>query len=220
MVPVREQAVLEREEIVKVLEASTTSPGGVRWVFALAMGARQSEVLGLTWDHVDLEGGSVDLTRQLQRHNGRWALVDVKSEKGRRRLPLPAELVPLLREHRQLQLETRLALGAAWKGSDLGELVFPTALGRPVHRSVDRKAWVALLEAAGVRRVRVHDARHTAATVMLEEGVDLRVVQEWLGHSSYQLTAGTYQHVTARLERDAASRVGAALWPASAAPRA
>lgn len=211
-VPHKEMAALSGGEVPAVLAAAAASVNGARWLFALAMGARQGEVLGLTWDRLDLDAGVVDLALQLQRTGREWHLVDVKSAAGRRRLPLPAELVPILREHRRLQLERRIALGSAWVGSTLGELVFPTALGAPVHRSVDRKQWLAVLDAAGVRRVRVHDARHTAATLMLEAGIDVKVVAAWLGHSQVAMSH-QYQHVTARLEQDASARIGAALWP-------
>lgn len=213
-VPHREMAALERPEVLKVLDAAAADPRGARWLFGLAMGARSGEVLGLTWDRLDLDAGTVTLTRQLQRAGGAWALVDVKSAKGRRVLPLPDGLLPVLRAHRAGQLQQRLAMGERWVGSDLGELVFPTATGQPMHRSVDRKGWLRVLDAAKVRRVRVHDGRHTAATLMLEQGVPLKVVSGWLGHASTQLTSQVYMHVTADLERDAAARVGAALWPA------
>jgi integrase len=121
----------------------------------------------------------------------------------------------VLREHRAAQVAHRLAMGPAWVGSPLGELVFSTATGQPMHRSVDRKAWLRILEAAKVPVVRVHDARHTAATLLLEAGVDTKVAAAILGHANPQLTRSVYQHVTAKLEQDAASRIGAALWGVS-----
>jgi integrase len=214
-VPHREMRALQGAEVAQVVAAAAQAPGGARWLFALAMGARSGEVLGLTWDRVDLDAGVVNLSRQLQRAGGAWALVDVKSEAGRRRLQMPAQLVDVLREHRAQQVAHRLAMGPAWVGSPLGELVFPTVSGQPMHRSVDRKAWLRILRAAKVPAVRVHDARHTAATLLLEAGVDTKVAAAILGHANPQLTRSVYQHVTAKLEADAASRIGAALWGVS-----
>lgn len=154
------------------------------------------------------------------RRGGGLLLEPPKSKSSCRLITLPERLVDELRAQRQAQLEERVAAGPLWVGSgltypDTGEpvdLVFTQPNGRPVDSRRDWDAWKDLLAAAGVRGVRVHDARHTAATLLLELGVDERVVMEILGHASIQLTRNTYQQVTVRLERDAAARMGQALW--------
>jgi integrase len=87
-----------------------------------------------------------------------------------------------------------------------------TEFGRPIDPSSDYAAWKALLQSAGVRDARLHDARHTAATLMLTMGVPARVAMQVLGHSQISLTLGTYSHVVPELAEDAADRVGSALW--------
>jgi integrase len=134
----------------------------------------------------------------------------VKPGRGQARLvlALPPELVGQLRAHRRRQNAERLALGEAWRDWDL---VFCSPLGAPIDPHDDWKEWRTLLATAGVREARVHDARHTAGTLLLEQGIDIRVVQQILGHSQLSQTQ-RYTHVTAALTKDAADRMDKALW--------
>lgn len=153
-----------------------------------------------------------------------------KSRKSRRAVPLPPQIVGMLREHRQRQRELYLALGArpGWETVPAGarrpvvvDLVFATPYGRPIEPRADSEAWHALLEQAGVGRAKLHDARHTAATVMLELGVEPKMVSEILGHSSTYFTQDTYQHWVPSLATAATTAMGDALLgerPASAGP--
>ena len=84
--------------------------------------------------------------------------------------------------------------------------------GRPLDPRADHRAWRGLLADAKVRPARLHDARHTAATLLLQQGVPARVAMQILGHSQITLTLGTYSHVVPELAQDAAERMGAALW--------
>jgi integrase len=114
-----------------------------------------------------------------------------------------------LRAHRAAQLEERIAAGPLWHDDDL---IFAQPNGRPIERKSDGRAWKALLREASVREVRLHDGRHTAATLLLSEGVHPRVVMEVLGHAQMRTTTDTYSHVMPALGRDAAERRGSALW--------
>lgn len=128
--------------------------------------------------------------------------------KSRRVITLPAELVTALRRHRALQNEERLAAGSAWEDWDL---VFCQPNGRPIDPRADWAEWGELLQRAGVRQMRLHDGRHTAATLLLEQGVHVRAIQRILGHSDVRTTEA-YTHVGDQMTRDAARRMGAALW--------
>jgi site-specific recombinase XerD len=123
-------------------------------------------------------------------------------------LALPKPLIAQLRAHRSRQHAHRLAASAPWEDWDL---VFCSPTGQPLDPRDDWEDWRALLTAAGVRETRVHDARHTAATLLLEQGIDIRVVQQILGHSQLSQTQ-RYSHVTAKLTRHAADQMGKALW--------
>jgi site-specific recombinase XerD len=101
-----------------------------------------------------------------------------------------------------------MAAGEKWTDHDL---VFATLTGSPLARDDDWREWKAVLRAAGVRDARLHDARHTAATLLLEQGVHIRVVQEILGHARVTTTE-RYTHVASPQVRDATERMGTALW--------
>jgi len=128
--------------------------------------------------------------------------------KGKLTLQCPRPVLDLLKEHRKRQAAERLKAGNAWKDHDL---VFATRHGGPIERTEDWRAWKAILGQAGVRDARVHDARHTAATLLIEQGVHIRVVQEVLGHTRVTTTE-RYTHVATLQMRDASERMSEALW--------
>jgi integrase len=213
---------------------------GARYVVALALGLRQGEALGLSWDNVDLEEGVVTIAASNavrtgrhgcgpRRADGAWPCgrrfakhcsnperiagiyrKDTKTRAGERTIALPAPLIDELRTHRRAQLAERMA-HPAWVGWHVN-LVFAQPSGRPIWPSHDNRIWHALLDAAGVPTARLHDARHTAATVLLELGVDLKVVSVMLGHANPGITQQIYQGVTAEMSQLAADEMAGALW--------
>ena len=122
---------------------------------------------------------------------------------------LPAALREALKAHRATQVQERLVAGPLWQDNDL---VFAQTNGRPIDPRRDWGDWKALLTAAGVRDARLHDARHTAATLLLSQGVPARVAVQVLGRSQISLTLGTYSHVVPDLATEAAERIDQALW--------
>lgn len=201
---------LTAPEAKALLQAARDMPNAARWSVALALGLRQGEALGLLWDAVDLDAGTLTVRRALQRQAGKGlVLVEPKSRAGRRTIKLPDALRDALRSHRTWQVERRLAAGNLWE--DAG-YVFCQPNGRPIDARRDWLAWKALLRSAGVRDARLHDARHTAATLLLQQGVPARVAMQVLGHSQISLTLGTYSHVVPELAQEAADRMGDALW--------
>ena len=215
-----------------ILSAAKARRNAARWSVALALGLRQGEALGLMWKDIDLEAGSLTVRRALQRRPyqhgcdaapcgrkraaecpqrsaGGLVMVEPKSLAGRRTIALPAPLIAGLRAHRTAQLAERLLAGSMWQ--DRG-LVFASECGAPIDASTDWARWKELLAAAGVRDARLHDARHTAATLLLTQKVPARVVMAILGHSQISLTLGTYSHVAPELAHEAAERMASALW--------
>jgi integrase len=201
---------LSAEEAKRVLATARAHRNSARWTVALAVGLRQSEALGLRWADVDLDKGTLTVRRGLHRA-ARQGLVyaEPKADRSRRTPALPQQLVAALRVHRVAQREERSTAGPLWEDNDL---VFAQPNGRPIERKSDWHAWKRLLAEAGVREVRLHDGRHTAATLLLSEGVHPRVVMEVLGHAQMRTTTDTYSHVMPALGKDAADRMGRALW--------
>ena len=205
---------LTADEARRILAAAEGGRNAARWSVALAIGLRQGEALGLRWVDVDLEAGTLAVRQALQRLRGQKIdFVPPKSRAGRRTVLLPVELVEALRAHRAAQEAERVTADDRWEESGL---VFAQANGKPLDPSADRRAWKALLVRAGVRPARLHDARHTAATLLLQQGVPARVAMQVLGHSQVSLTLNTYSHVTRELDAAAAVAAGAVLRSATA----
>jgi integrase len=181
-----------------------------RWVIALALGLRQGEVLGLYWEDVDLDRATLRVRAQLQRDPdcGELIRVDTKTARSRRTLPIPVSVLATLQEHRKRQSAEQSAADS-WSDP---RWVFATRLGTPIHPRNDYRSFREIIRQTGLRVVRVHDLRHTAASVLLAEGVPPRVVMEILGHSQISVTLNTYAHVAPDIARDAAQRVEGALW--------
>ncbi len=218
------------DEVKKLIAEAENGRNSVRWVIALALGLRQGEALGLQWSDVDLEKGAIVVRRALQRprwrhgcggacgrkqggHCGnrqpaRATTAETKSRAGRRVIGLPDELVRLLREHRKRQDEERELAANLWQE---GGWVFTTPTGEPLNPRTDYTEWKRLLKRAGLRDGRLHDARHTAATVLLLLGVPSRAVIGIMGWSDGSM-AMRYQHITAEIRKDIAKRVGGLLW--------
>jgi integrase len=189
------------EEASKLLVAARGDRLEALYTVAMAVGLRPGEALGLSWEDVDLDAGLLRVRHALRRQDGRLVLVEPKTQRSKRTIALPVVCVKTLREHRHRQLEERLAAGERW--NDHG-LVFTTSIGTPLDERNVTRFFDRLQERAGVPRHRFYDTRHTAASLLLGQGVSARVVMEVLGHASYQLTMDTYTHVMPILMRDAA----------------
>jgi integrase len=175
---------------------------------ALALGLRQGEALGLRWDDIDFNAGTVRVSHQLQRIDGRLTLVPPKTEKSRRTLVMPSMIAEQLREHEKRQVAEKLWAGSNWQENGL---VFANRVGQPTQARRVIEQFHQALAHAGLRRVRFHDLRHSCATLLLVQGVSPRVVMEVLGHSEIALTMNAYSHVVPELQREAAQRMQAIL---------
>ncbi|KNX36042.1 hypothetical protein VV01_00945 [Luteipulveratus halotolerans] len=176
----------------------------------MALGPRKGELLALRWDDVDLDGGSLRVHRTVQRLGQGVGLVSgsPKTQRSRRTMPLPRVSASALREHRARQDEERSTAGGAW--TDLG-LVFSTTKGTVIEPRDLNRLFDQQIAAAGVRRIRFHDLRHTCATLLLAQGVSPRVVIEMLGHTQLSMTTDLYGHVMPTALRSAADAMDGAL---------
>jgi integrase len=170
------------------------------------LGLRRSEMLGLWWDDVDLEDGSVRVRRGLHRIEGRLQVMPTKTARSRRTVPLPRLVVDALVEHRVAQERRRVELAERWPES---RFVFTSAVGTPMDPRNCTRVVQNACAAAGVRVVRLHDFRHGAVSVLLGLGVPPRTAMEIAGHSTVDMTMNVYGHVSLGDMRAALDAVGA-----------
>lgn len=200
-VPRRQVVPFRPDEARQLLDASESHRLGAFFTVAMAIGLRPSEALALTWNDVDLQERVIRVRSALERVDGVYRFKEPKSRTSRRTIPLPAVCIDRLIAHRQRQCQEQLANGRDWSYPDL---IFTTAAGAPLNRTEVSRQFTRLLRDLGIPHRRLYDCRHTAASILLAQGVAPRVVMEILGHSSYALTMDTYTHVLPVLLRDAA----------------
>ncbi|GGN96016.1 site-specific integrase [Actinoplanes lobatus] len=150
-----------------------------------------------------------------KRKNGGIVFTDTKSEAGRRRMALATPMIKLGVQHQRHQTQERTAAGEMWTDHNL---VWCQPNGRPIDARADWEDWKDVLREAGVRDARVHDGRHTAATMLLLQGVDEQTVMAVMGWSDRRMLR-RYQHVIDELRQEASKRVGALLWGAEEKPK-
>jgi integrase len=196
--------VLSVDDAKALLEASKSSRLDALYTVGLAVGLRIGEALGLRWEDLDLERKTLRVSQALQRVNRETRFVQPKSDRSRLALPLPDFAVNALRSYRASQNKERLAIGPDWV--DQG-LVFTTPIGTPLDYSNVRKDFRKVLKEAGLPMMRLHDLRHTCASLLLAQGVNPRVVMATLGHSQISLTLDTYSHVLPSVHKEAAQRM-------------
>jgi integrase len=197
-----EMQTWDEDEISRFLEAAKNSPYYALFYTALFTGMRRSELLALRWQDVDFIFSQVSVSRSLHHlKDGSYVFTQPKSARSRRTIALPPSAIMVLREHREKQEQERAMLGTPPKDDDL---VFSSLEGKPLRPNTVSRAWTMLAARAGVKVIRLHDARHTHASLMLKQGIHPKIVQERLGHASIQITLDTYSHVAPGLQQAAA----------------
>jgi integrase len=196
---------LETEDARQLL----TTARGLRfeaiYVLALTLGMRRGEILGLSWPDVDLDNSVVRINQSLQRFDGHLQITEVKTKRSRRVIAMPESVLRVLKARRARQAQERLKAGLQWQ--DTG-LVFTNPSGAPLEPITLHRDFKRLLTAGGLpTAVRFHDLRHSTASLLLAQGVHLRVIMELLGHSSISLTANTYAHVMPAAMREVADKM-------------
>ncbi|MGH7869593.1 MAG: site-specific integrase, partial [Candidatus Dormibacteraceae bacterium] len=208
-----EMQTLSGEELRVLFATSAEDRFHALWVLLGTTGMRIGEALGLRWSDIDLETGRLEVRRALQfQQNNGLVFVEPKSSRSRRTLHLAAGTVEKLHRHQIIQSREREFAGPEWQEQGL---VFPNLKGRPLGHSTVSASFAGALKTAGAKRIRIHDLRHTAATLLLKSGVHPKVVQEFLGHSSISLTLDTYSHVVPSLHEEIAIHMQAVLEPKS-----
>jgi integrase len=179
----------------------------------LSLGMRLGEALALGWDDVDLARGRLSVRYTLQKVKGEMVRLIPKSDRSRRTINLPAVTIAALSEHAKRQEQAEEWAGTGWKGNPW-ELIFTSSVGTPLdERNVLRIFQERVLTRAGLPKMRIHDLRHSAAAILIAQGVDARSISELLGHSSVAFTLQVYGHLLESTKKDTAEKMDAALAP-------
>ena len=204
----KEITPLTDSEIPLFLKAIKGHPFEGAYALCLFAGLREGECLGLSWDQVNFEARRITISQQLQHEKKRSAqyYIAPSTKSGKPRQIEPPEITfQYLRAERKRQTENRLAAGPLWSNPD--NLVFTDELGRHLAISTFYKTFKRIVSSIGRPDARPHDLRHTAATVAIAAGADIKSVQDLLGHATASFTLNVYAHTSDQMKKDTAARM-------------
>jgi integrase len=214
--------VYSPEEARQLIRAAAGNRLEALFTVATGLALRKGECLGLQWSDIDFERGILTVRHNLQRirrvrrgdvvHEGEAKTERLLGQpKGKKveSLPLPGVALEALRRHYARQQEERRMAGTKWIGE--GNYVFTSTIGTPLEPRRLDKIFQDLCEGAGLRRIRFHDVRHSAASILIAQGVHPKAIQQLLRHSSIQLTMDTYGHLFDQVQRETADKMDAIL---------
>lgn len=199
----KEMRTFTPEQAKFFLESIQGEPLEAFYVLCLTTGVRRGEALALHWRDVDLERGTISIRYTLQDlKGGEFAFSPPKTERSRRFVKLTQLAIGALKRQRARQVETRRTAGEFWQEQDL---VFTTEIGGPLRGNhILQRDFEPICKRLGLPRIRLHDLRHTLATLLFVQKIPAKVVQEMLGHSDISMTLGVYSHVLPDMQAEAA----------------
>lgn len=206
----REMKVWTAKDLKAFLGAERESELYPLWLTLATTGMRRGEVLGLTWEDIDLEAGRLRVTKTLIMNGYTTMFSTPKTKKGRRLIALDKATTAALKKLRAKQIRDHLRRGVPW---DESQAVFTSAEGEPYHPERVSKLFAKGARNAGLPIIRLHDLRHTYATLALVSGVHPKVVSERLGHANIGITLDCYSHCLPAVSEEAAARVAALVVP-------
>jgi integrase len=205
----KEMKYYSTEEAYEVVKALYQESDTWRLFFLGAMfgGFRRGELLALEWSDVDFDNNTISVRKSIPiTIDGKAVIKTPKTKSSERVVVMPEWYMRELKEYYREWKKERLRLGDQWKGGDK-QYVFHSGFGEPYSVITPTSQWIRIVKRYGLKRIRLHDLRHTAATLLIEAGVDLKSIQERLGHSNYQVTADIYAHMTQKMNKEAASKL-------------
>lgn len=206
-----EMRTMNEDEVHTFLEFAKTTPYYALFYLILYTGLRRSEILALRWCDIDLLMGEVSVTRSLHRlRDGSIVIRPTKTGRARRPVTLPPSASLVVRQHKEKRALECTMLGVSLSDEDFA---FSHVDGTPLLPDTVSHAWTKTVKRAGLKHFRLHDGRHTHASILLKQNVHPKVVQERLGHASISTTLDLYSHVVPGLQEAAARRFDEALSP-------
>lgn len=201
--------VYNTDEVTKLLSCAKGTDMEIPLMIDLETGLRRGELLALKWSDINWEARTLIVQRNLVCIDGEYKFGSPKTKSGNRKLLLSESLIEKLRQHRVKQTEIRLQLGATYQNNDL---VCCRDDGNPYHTGSFSHKFANLLKKHGLKRIRLHDIRHTNATLMLENGIPAKIASERLGHSGIAITLDTYSHVSPIMQKDAVEKLSSEIF--------
>lgn len=196
-----EMRVWNKEELTEFLRSTEQSRYHIAYVILSATGMRLGEALGLKWSDIDFQRSKIKVQRALAYTGKGYEIQRPKTKSGVRNIDVPPNVLKQLLVHKEKQAVEQSKAQELWEANDW---VVASVLGRPIQQHNIRMQFHKSVQRAGLPRIRMHDLRHTHATLLLEKGVHPKSVQERLGHSDVSLTLNTYSHVSPSLQEAAA----------------
>ncbi|MGG3449574.1 tyrosine-type recombinase/integrase [Domibacillus aminovorans] len=202
-VAAKETAIWNLDEVALFLNRSISSPYYIAYLLAVTTGMRQGEILGLRWKDVDFENECLYI-RQTLTHDGKGFKEGAKSKAGNRSIGLDTVTLSTLKQHRKQIATNKLRYSTAYADYDL---VVCTNKGKPINPRNLLRTFDNLITKANLPKIRFHDLRHTHASLMLQQGENIKLISERLGHSSVKITLDTYSHVLPNMQQEASNRL-------------
>lgn len=201
--------VYDEQQLIELMKAAQGTDMELPISLAVALGLRRGELLGLKWQDIDLEEKTLTVNNNLVQTRKGSLNKDPKSDSSNRTIDLPESLIPLLKKHKKIQAENRLKLGPAYNG---GGFVCCKADGSPYCPGYYSKKFKKFLSEKGFQHIRLHDLRHSNATLMLKYGVQPKVASSRLGHSSISITLDLYSHVLSDMQKEVADKIDSGIF--------
>ena len=197
-----EMMVLDETQVSQLLVSVIGCRNEALYHLAVTTGMRQGEIFGLKWSDLQWVSGRLYVQRQVQQVRGKtWDTVEPKTRSGKRVIKLGEGTLQKLREHKERQDVERKVAGDLWQDLDF---IFSSSVGTPIDASNLRLEFHKVLDRAGLPKIRFHDLRHTAASLMLNHGIPVIVVSKMLGHSKPTITMDIYGHLYNEMQDEAA----------------
>jgi integrase len=195
---------LNGDEVKKLLDSARGTFMCARLHIALLLGLRQGEALGLLVKDIDFDNGSISVTKQIVKVGNQIDERPLKTTASIRQISLPKHTLDALKEHLVILDKMKSEAGISW--NDHG-LLFPNSVGDPLNAKVDYSRWIKVLQSCGIKRRSLHNARHTAGTLLYDGNVGIETIRRILGHSSVLMTSNTYVHNSEKPLRVAAAQL-------------